>query len=128
MIIRLFTKWWVGQHGKHLSITTTVCFSSIIMLLLCLYQILTLQDHPDWGQHTGLAIVLAVVAFMFIIVSGPEMLVLRGHLNTLEEIKQIDSISELRRQKSDGNFSASVLGAGHDVAWGEFLQSKGLRR
>jgi len=128
MIIRLFTKWWVGQHGKHLSITTTVCFSSIIIMLLCLYQILTLQDHPDWGQHTGLAIVLGVLSFMFMIVSGPEMLVLRGHVNTLEEIKQIDSISELRRQKSDGNFSASVLGAGHDVAWGEFLQSKGLRR
>ena len=128
MIIRLFTKWWVGQHGKHLSITTTVCFSSIIILLLCLYQILTLQDHPDWGQRTGLAIVLAVVSFMLMIVSGPEMLVLRGHLNTLEEIKEINSMSELRRRKNDGNFSASVLGAGHDAAWGEFLQSKGLRR
>jgi len=128
MIIRLFTKWWIGQHGKHLSITTTVFFSSVIIMLLCLYQILTLQDHPDWGERTGLAIALGVVSFMFMIVSGPEMLVLRGHVNTLEELKQIDSISELRRQKSDGNFSASVLGAGHDVAWGEFLQSKGLRR
>ena len=97
-------------------------------MLLSLYQILTLQDHPDWGQHTGLAIILGVLSFMFMIVSGPEMLVLRGHLNTLEEIKEIDSMSELRRRKNDGNFSASVLGAGHDAAWGEFLQSKGLRR
>ena len=75
-----------------------------------------------------LGVVLAVMSLSFMVVSGPEMLVERGHVNTLEEIKQIDSVTELRRRKSDGNFSASVLGAGHDVAWGEFLQSKGLRR
>ena len=49
-------------------------------------------------------------------------------MNTLEELKTIDSTSELRRRKEEGNDAADALGAGHSVSWTAFLESKGLRR
>jgi hypothetical protein len=58
----------------------------------------------------------------------PEFLNLRGHAVLLEELKTIDSTSELRRRKAEGDESASALGAGHDASWTAFLESKGLRR
>jgi hypothetical protein len=58
----------------------------------------------------------------------PEFLTLRGHVNTLEELKTIESTSELRRRKGEGNEAADALGAGHSVSWTAFLESKGLRR
>ena len=61
------------------------------------------------------------------IIATPEFLNLRGYVNTLQEIKEIDSISELKRRKSDGDEAAKILGAGHAQSWEDFLVSKGLK-
>ena len=45
-----------------------------------------------------------------------------------DELKQIDSTSELKRRKSEGDEAAKVLGAGHAVAWEDFLVDKGLKK
>ena len=58
----------------------------------------------------------------------PEFLTLRGHVNTLDELRSIESTSELRRRKAEGNEAAEALGAGHEASWTAFLESKGLRR
>ena len=44
------------------------------------------------------------------------------------EIMEIQSTAELRRQKNDGDLSAQILGAGYLAQWNEFLDSRGLRR
>jgi hypothetical protein len=49
-------------------------------------------------------------------------------VNILDELRAIESTSELRRRKADGNEAAEALGAGHEAAWTAFLESKGLRR
>lgn len=124
----LLTRWWDKQHGRQLQYASVAFGASAIVLCLSVYQLLILQDHPTWGEHTALSWVLLIISGLLMLISAPEMLTLRGHVNTLEEIKELTSTSELRKRKSEGDEAAQVLGAGHEASWHEFLQSKGLRR
>ena len=71
---------------------------------------------------------LAAVSSVLFLIIIPEFLTLRGHALLLEELKELDSTSEIRRRKEEGNESADALGAGHAASWTAFLESKGLRR
>lgn len=121
-------RWWARQHGRQFAITAIAAGSSGLLLVLCAFQLLFLQDHAEWNDFTGAAIVGAVVTLMAFLVSFPEYLRFKGHVNTLEEIKEIQSTSELRRRKGEGVEAAEALGAGHLEQWNAFLDSKGLRR
>ena len=119
---------WAKQYGKQYAITAIASASSAIFLLLCGYQVLFLQNHATWGAYTGPALVGAVIALALVLISFPEYLRFKGHVLTLEEIKELRSTAELRRQKADGDLAAQALGAGHLEQWQAFLDSKGLRR
>ena len=53
---------------------------------------------------------------------------LKGYVSVLGELKEIESLSELKRRRSEGDQAAKVLGSGHQASWNEFLQSKGLKQ
>ena len=74
------------------------------------------------------AIIGAVVSLIVFLVSFPEFLRFRGYVNLLEEIKEIQSTSELRRRKAEGVEAAEALGAGHLQQWNAFLESRGVKR
>lgn len=124
----LISNWWQQQHGRQLGITATLCGSFGILFLTSAYQLLFLQNHITWGDFTGHAIALGVFSAAALLVVLPEFLSLRSHVGTLEDLKTIDSTSELRRRREEGNEAADALGAGHDASWTAFLESKGLRR
>ena len=124
----LISNWWQQQHGRQLGITATLSGALGVLLGLSAYQLLFLQNHVSWGDYTGQSIGLAVFASLALLIVLPEFLSLRGHASTLEELQSIESTSELRRRKEEGNEAADVLGAGHAIAWAAFLESKGLRR
>ena len=124
----LFSNWWQQQHGRQLGITATLSGSIGILFGISIYQLLFLQNHVTWGDYTGQAIALAVFSSIALLIVLPEFLSLRGYANTLDELRTIESTSELRRRKEEGNEAADALGAGHAVSWTGFLESKGLRR
>jgi hypothetical protein len=119
---------WAKQHGNQYAITAIASASSAVFLLLCGYQVLFLQNHVTWGAYTGPALVGAVFALAILLFSFPEYLRFKGHVLTLEEIKELRSTAELRRQKADGDLAAQALGAGHLEQWQAFLDSRGIRR
>ena len=119
---------WAKQHGKQYGISAVAAGASGALLVACFYQILVLQDHPDWNDFTGLAIIGAVVSLIVFLVAFPEFLRFRGYVNLLEEIKEIQSTSELRRRKAEGVEAAEALGAGHLYQWNAFLESRGVKR
>lgn len=123
-----FGRWWAKQHGRQYAITAVASGASGVLLLACVYQLAFLSDHPDWQEHTGMAITGTVITLVLFLVSFPEFLRFKGHVATLEEIKAIQSTSELRRRKADGILAAEALGAGHLEQWNAFLESRGLRR
>ena len=124
----LISNWWQRQHGRQLGITATLSGSIGILFGASIYQLLFLQNHVSLGDYTGHSIGLAVFSSLALLIVLPEFLSLRSHVNTLEELKTIESTSELRRRKEEGNEAADALGAGHAVSWTAFLESKGLRR
>ena len=124
----LLPRMWESQYGKQYGITAIVAGASGALLALCAYQLLFFQDHADWSKHTGLALTLGFVSSIVFLLAFPEFLRFRGHIITLEEIMEIQSTAELRRQKNDGDLSAQILGAGYLAQWNEFLDSRGLRR
>ena len=121
-------RWWEKQHGRQYAITAITAGSSGLLVVLCAVQLAFLGDHPDWGEFTGMAITGVTVSLLLFLVSFPEFLRFKGHVATLEEIKEIQSTSELRRRKADGVLAAEALGAGHLEQWNALLESKGLRR
>ena len=123
-----FGRLWAKQHGKQYGISAVAASASGILLVVCFYQILFLQDHAEWNDYTGGAIIGAVVSLIVFLVSFPEFLRFRGYLNLLEEIKEIQSTSELRRRKAEGVEAAEALGAGHLEQWKAFLDSRGVKR
>jgi hypothetical protein len=128
MVVGLISKWWVAQHGRQLGYLATASGGLGVLFLASMFQLLFLQNDPSWGDFTGGAIGLAEFSGLALLLILPEFLNLRGHALLLEELKSLDSTSEIRRRKADGNESASVLGAGHEASWTAFLESKGLRR
>ena len=123
-----FGELWAKQHGKQLMLSATAFGASAILLMISAYQLLFLQGDSEWGEFTGAAIGMIVLSSLMLIIATPEFLNLRGHVNLLEELKQIESTSELKRRKSEGDEAANILGAGHAVAWEDFLVEKGLKK
>ena len=123
-----FGSLWAKQHGKQYGISAVAAGASSVLLVACFFQILVLQDHPEWNDYTGAAIIGAVVSLIVFLVSFPEFLRFRGYVNLLEEIKEIQSTSELRRRKAEGVEAAEALGAGHLEQWKAFLDSRGVKR
>lgn len=123
-----FGRLWAKQHGKQYGISAVAAGASGVLLVACFFQILVLQDHAEWNDFTGGAIVGAVVSLIVFLVSFPEFLRFRGYVNLLEEIKEIQSTSELRRRKAEGVEAAEALGAGHLQQWNAFLESRGVKR
>ena len=124
----VISNWWAKQHGRQLGISATASGAIGILLLVSIYQLLFLQEHVTWREYTGHAIGLAVFSLIDLLVVLPEFLTLRGHMTTLAELHALESTSELRRRKAEGNQAAEALGAGHEASWTAFLESKGLRR
>ena len=89
---------------------------------------LFLQDHAEWNDYTGGAIIGAVVSLIVFLVAFPEFLRFRGYVTLLEELKEIQSTSELRRRKAEGVEAAEALGAGHLEEWNAFLDKRGVKR
>jgi len=119
---------WAKQHGKQLMLSATGFGASAILLMVSGYQLLFLQSDAEWGEFTGAAIGMLVFSSLLLIVITPEFLNLRGYVNLLDELKQIESTSELKRRKSEGDEAANILGAGHAAAWEDFLVEKGLKK
>ena len=119
---------WAKQHGKQLMLSATGFGASAILLMVSVYQLLFLQSDAEWGEFTGAAIGKLVFSSLLLIVIPPEFLNLRGYVNLLDELKQIESTSELKRRKSEGDEAAKILGAGHAAAWEDFLVEKGLKK
>ncbi|MEJ6563012.1 MAG: hypothetical protein QNL85_04835 [Euryarchaeota archaeon] len=128
MVLGMISKWWAAQHGRQLGYAATASGAAGILFLLCASQVLFFQNESTLGDFTGGAIGFGVLSGLFLLIALPEFLNLRGHALLLEELHEIDSMSELRRRKAEGDESASVLGAGHEATWTAFLESKGLRR
>jgi len=119
---------WEKQHGRQLLITATTFGAAAVLLIVSAYQLLFLQNDSDWGEFTGAAIGMIVLSSIVLIVATPEFLNLRGCVNILAELKEIESTSELKRRRSEGDEAAKTLGAGHAQAWDDFLVSKGLKK
>ena len=123
-----FGRLWAKQHGNQFGISAVAAGSSGIVLVACMYQLLFLQDHAEWNDFTGGAIIGAVVSLIVFLVSFPEFLRFRGYVNVLEEIMDVQSTPEIRRRKAEGDEAAETLGAGHLEHWNAFLDSKGVKR
>jgi hypothetical protein len=125
----MISKWWARQHGRQLGYAAAASGAMGILFLLSAAQILFLQGNTSpYDEFTGLSIGLGVFSAIMLLIILPEFMTLRGHALLLEELRSIDSTSELRRRKAEGDESADALGAGHDASWTAFLESKGLRR
>ncbi len=123
-----FGRLWAKQYGKQYGISAVAAGASAVLLVTCFYQILFLQDHANWNDYTGGAIIGAVVSLIVFLIAFPEFLRFKGYVNLLEEIKEIQSTSELRRRKAEGVEAAEALGAGHLEHWNAFLDSRGVKR
>ncbi len=123
-----FGRLWAKQHGKQFGISAIAAGASGILLVACMYQLLFLQDHAAWNDYTGGAIVGAVLSLLIFLIAFPEYLRFKGYVAVLEELKEIQSTAELRRQKADGDEAAEALGAGHLEQWKAFLDSRGVKR
>ena len=119
---------WAKQHGRQLMLSATAFGASAILFMMCVYQLMFLQSDENWGDFTGAAIGMIVVSSLILIVATPEFLNLRGYVNVLAELKEIEATSELKRRKSEGDEAAKILGAGHAAAWDDFLVEKGLKK
>ena len=124
----LILSFWERQHGRQLMLSATAFGATLILLLASGYQLLFLQDNSDWQDYTGAAIGMAVISSILLLIITPEFLTLKGYVSTLDELKEIDSLSELKRRRSEGDEAAKALGAGHAESWNDFLQSKGIKK
>jgi hypothetical protein len=124
----IFGNMWEKQHGRQLLIAATAFGAAAVLLMVSAYQLLFLQNNADWGELTGAAIGMIVLSSIVLIVATPEFLNLRGYVNVLVELKEIESTSELKRRRSEGDEAAKSLGAGHAQSWDDFLVSKGLKK
>ena len=124
----LISSFWERQHGRQLMLSATAFGATVILLLVSGYQLLFLQDNTDWQDYTGAAIGMAVISSILLMIITPEFLTLKGYVSILDELKETESLSELKRRRSEGDEAAKVLGSGHAESWNEFLQSKGLKK
>ena len=115
-----FGRLWAKQHGKQFGISATAAGASGILLVACMVQLLFLQDHAEWNDYTGGAIIGAVISLIVFLVAFPEFLAIPW-LCHLAGRDQGDPIhAELRRRKAEGVEAAEALGAGHLEAMERF--------
>ena len=124
----MISRIWEKQHGRQLRLSATGFGASLILFLASGYQLLFLQDSSQWGDATGAAIGFGVLSGILLLIITPEFLSLKGYVSILEELKEIDSLSELKRRRAEGDEAAKVLGAGHAEGWNEFLIERGLKK
>lgn len=120
--------WWANQHGKQLRIAATVTFASIFMTCLSGLQLMILQDISGFEDFTSLAIVVIVIGIIGLSIGAPAFANLKARANTLADIMNTSSSSELAKSRADGDECARILGGGHQETWNEFLIEKGLKR
>jgi len=120
--------WWANQHGKQLRIAATVTFASIFMTCLSGLQLMILQDISGFEDFTSLAIVVIVIGIIGLSIGAPAFANLKARANTLADIMNMSSSSELAKSRADGDECARILGGGHQETWNEFLIEKGLKR
>ena len=120
--------WWENQHGNQLRISGTATFAFSLLTTMSAIQLLFLQDNADFQEYTGASIVLIVIGFIGLAFSAPAFLNLSNRAKILSKIMETKSMSEVRKQKPDGDEAARILGGGHQEAWNSFLQEKGLKK
>jgi hypothetical protein len=120
--------WWENQHGRQLRISGTATFASSLLTAMSALQLMFLQDNPDFQEYTGTSIVLIVIGLIGLAVSAPAYLNLSAKASSLQAIMGLKSVSELRKQRANGDDAANSLGGGHQEAWNAFLQEKGLKK
>ena len=120
--------WWDNQHGRQLRISGTATFASALLATMSAAKLLFLRDNDDFQEFRGDAIVLIVIGGVGLAVSARAFINLSAWAKTLRAIMSTKSVSELRKQKANGDESARILGGGHQEAWNAFLQEKGLKK
>lgn len=120
--------WWENQHGNQLRISGTATFAFALLTTMSGIQLLFLQDNTNFQEYTGVSIVLIVIGFIGLAFSAPAFLNLSNRAKILTAIMETKSMSEVRKQKPDGDEAARILGGGHQEAWNTFLQEKGLKK
>ena len=113
------------------------CYTLILVILFQLtnllltpldLQLMILQDISTYEEYTGAAIVMLVVGITGLAICAPPFASLKGNSNTIKEIMELTSSSELRRMRPEGDEAAELLGGGHAEAWKAFLIEKGLKK
>jgi hypothetical protein len=120
--------WWENQHGRQLRISGTATFASALLTTMSAAQLMFLQDNPDFQEYTGISIVIIVIGVLGLAVSAPAFINLNAKASSLQAIMELQSTSELRKQRANGDEAAKTLGGGHQDAWNSFLQEKGLKK
>ena len=120
--------WWQNQHGRQLRISGTATFASALLTTMSALQLMFLQDNADFQEYTGTSIVLIVIGVIGLAVSAPAFINLNAKASSLQAIMGLKSISELRKQRANGDDAANALGGGHKEVWNSFLQEKGLKK
>ena len=91
-------------------------------------QLLILQDFEGYEGYTQYAIVLIVVGVIGLSFAAPQFANLNARANTRKSIMVLNSASELRKHRADGDEAARILGGGHEETWNSFLVEKGLKK
>jgi|TARA_B100001996_G_scaffold43782_1_gene31613 hypothetical protein len=120
--------WWQNQHGRQLRIAATGTFASTLITVVSALQLMILQDISAYEEYTGAAIVMLVLGITGLAICAPPFASLKGNSNTIKEIMELTSSSELRRMRPEGDEAAELLGGGHAEAWKAFLIEKGLKK
>jgi len=120
--------WWENQHGRQLRISGTATFAFGLLTTMSAVQLMFLQDNVDYQEYTGASIVLIVIGVIGLAISAPAFLNLNSKASLLQSLMGMKSMSELRKQKANGDEAANSLGGGHQEAWNSFLQEKGLKK
>jgi hypothetical protein len=120
--------WWANQHGKQLRIAATITFASIFLTSLSGLQLMILQDISGFEDFTSVAIVAIILGIIGLSIGAPAFANLKARANTLSDIMNTSSSSELAKSRADGDECARILGGGHQESWNAFLIEKGLKR
>ena len=120
--------WWQNLHGKQLRITATGTFASTLLTVVSALQLLILQDISGYEKYTSAAIVAIVIGLIGLAICAPPFANLKSRANTIKEIMELTSASELSKMRPDGDEAAEILGGGHADVWNSFLIEKGLKK
>ena len=120
--------WWQNLHGKQLRMAATGTFASTLLTLISALQLMILQDISGYEKYTSTAIVLIVIGITGLAICAPPFANLKSHANTIRDIMELTSASELSKMRPDGDDAAEILGGGHAEVWNSFLIEKGLKK